>query len=352
MKDSEVVAVDRLHRNGAEPEPLDVPPPGDGDDTGARWRADWQLPSPSLDEFLDEPEPEFDWLIPGLLERGDRVIITAGEGVGKSTFKRQFAVQAAAGIHPFTLEEIDPITVVVLDLENPKRKVRRDLRPLRISAGDRLDAARCRVSVVPEGIDLMHERGLMALDDLLARHEPDLALIGPLYKLATGDPKDEEQAQAVRGALDGYRARYGCAFIIEAHRPYPTGGAKQRPQRPYGASLWSRWPEFGICLEGTATSPAVSVDHWRGARDERAWPKSLKRGGEWPWTVAVGKDHTLARILDVGRAHFAATGDLPSLREVAEQLELEGVAGASKSTVSRVLKANPGAWEAIAGDPE
>src|SRR5690606_18474248 len=33
-------------------------------------------------EFLAEPDPEYDWLIPGLLERGDRVILTGQEGRG------------------------------------------------------------------------------------------------------------------------------------------------------------------------------------------------------------------------------------------------------------------------------
>jgi ATPase subunit of ABC transporter with duplicated ATPase domains len=61
-----------------------------------------------LDAFLAEPDPEYDWLIPGLLERGDRVIVTGQEGKGKSTLLRQIGVQVAAGIHPFTLDDIVP----------------------------------------------------------------------------------------------------------------------------------------------------------------------------------------------------------------------------------------------------
>jgi hypothetical protein len=54
--------------------------------------------------------------------------------------------------------------------------------------------------------------------------------------------------------------------------------------RPYGASLWSRWPEFGIYL-----SPKGTLTHWRGQRDERAWPEALERSDPWPWAVATAK---------------------------------------------------------------
>src|SRR5690606_18386294 len=45
-------------------------------------------PSPTLGEILAEPE-EYDWLVEGLLERGDRVLFTGTEGFGKSTLCRQ-----------------------------------------------------------------------------------------------------------------------------------------------------------------------------------------------------------------------------------------------------------------------
>lgn len=48
------------------------------------------------------------------------------------------------------------------------------------------------------------------------------------------------------------------------------------------------WPEFGLGLRAAhpdSGRPADEVDvvHWRGARDERAWPDVLFRGSAWPW---------------------------------------------------------------------
>lgn len=322
--------------------------PPDDDEPLTPWRADWQLPSPTIDQFLSEPEPEYEWLIPGLIERQDRIIVTAAEGIGKSTLIRQFCVQAAAGIHPFTRDEIPPIRVVLLDLENSRRHVRRQLRALRITAGSRLLDGQLIISVVPEGIDLMHEQGLMALDDLIARARPDLVGVGPLYKLASGDPKDEEQAQAVRKALDHYRAAYDCAFLIEAHQPYATGGSTKRPLRPYGASLWSRWPEFGVALTGPPDAPAAELQHWRGARDERDWPASLKRGGEWPWSPALGQDHTFARLLSEARTYAQTYGKWPSIRTLA--IAMSDVKGASKTSIGNLITNNRKQWEAVKAD--
>ena len=44
-------------------------------------------------QFLDEKvDLSYDWVIPNLLERGDRVIIVAEEGAGKTTLARQVAL--------------------------------------------------------------------------------------------------------------------------------------------------------------------------------------------------------------------------------------------------------------------
>jgi hypothetical protein len=231
-----------------------------------------------IDDFLNEPEPDYDFVVPGLLERGDRTILTGLEGAGKSVLFRQMAVQATTGIHPFTLEAINPIRVLLVDCENSRAQVKRELRPLRVRAGSQLEPGRLYIAVRPQGIDLYGDAASAAwLEARIRRATPDLMVLGPLYKLAGGDPTSEEVARKVSSVLDDLRVRYGFALLIEAHVPHGQGG--NRPERPYGASMWLRWPEFGLHLTQTGR-----LTHWRGQRDEREWPALLKRGGEWPWT--------------------------------------------------------------------
>jgi hypothetical protein len=292
--------------------------------------------SRTVDEFIDEDEPEHDFKVPGVIETRERVILTGGEGMGKSTFLRQFGYQASQGLHPFGGADFEPIRVLLLDLENPKAQLRRKLRELRVvvhqAVGDDYDPTRLRVIPRPEGLNLLEPEDREWLYGRLDANRPDLLIVGPLYKLALGDPTSEEVARLVAGTLDVAMAKFGVSVLVEAHSPYASGGGK-RPMRPYGASLWSRWPDFGIHL-----AESGALIHWRGPRDERQWPEMLTRGGEWPWTAATtSREVTFARLCDVIREHGCR---LP-VRELGQLLQVP------KSTVQRAIQANQKQYDAL-----
>lgn len=286
-----------------------------------------------LDAFLGvEPEPH-DWLVPDLLERQDRLILTGAEGGGKSTLLRQVGVQLASGIHPFAGNDFEPLRVLLLDLENSARQVRRKLASVRAAAGRRYGGGMV-VEIRTEGLDLLTREHGDWLLGLVARHRPDVLITGPAYKMAGGDPTEEGPARVVASYFDRLRTEHGCAILLEAHTPHGTNGGK-RPMRPYGASLWLRWPEFGLFL-----TPNGGLLHWRGPRDERDWPGMLQRGGEWPWTpVARDRDQLWARICEVR----ATAGRPLSQRELVEKT------GASKTTIARVLEEHRAEWESHNG---
>lgn len=290
-----------------------------------------------VDDFLaadesDEPE----WLVPGFLERRDRIIVTAAEGAGKSTLLRQWAVQIAAGLHPFTTREIPAQRVILLDLENSERQVRRKLRPLVHQVARIIDPGNLIIACKADGLNLGDPADRTWIDRLIGHHRPDIVIGGPLYKLAGGNPNDEVDVKPAALFLDAIRARHDVALALEAHtRKGENSQAKTRPKEPFGWSGWMRWPEFGIHLDKDG-----KITHWRGMREvDREIPENLHRGGIWPW-MPVFENSRLAMFIRLEECVEAA-GEMLSQREVARRT------GISEPLVRRLIAEHGHRWDAL-----
>lgn len=245
-------------------------------------------PDPDAWSYLATVDTEHDWLVPDFLERRDRMLITAGEGAGKSLLITQIAVQVAAGVHPFKLHDVTPRNVTIIDLENSDRMVARRVDTLTRVAGTSFDPHRLRIHVRTAGINLCNPTDRRWLLDRCIANNTELLVIGPTYRMAAGvaakgDVGAEDQARIVTGALDEIRHRCNVAMLLETHAPHGNGFG--RDLRPFGSSVWLRWPEFGFGLRGEPEQPnRYAVEHFRGPRDHRTWPEHLAKGaGRWPW---------------------------------------------------------------------
>jgi 5S rRNA maturation endonuclease (ribonuclease M5) len=259
------------------------------------WTSDEESPvdlAPDLHEFLAGTDPPYDWIVENILERGDRLVWTGFEGLGKTVTMRQIAVGAAAGIHPFTGEAAIARKVLWIDCENSSRQGRRLFRKLEritVAKGHRVPAGGMRLIHRPEGLDLMGDEDVAWLLERVTAHKPDLLYIGPLYRLHDGDINEERVMRRIVKTLDQARIKVDCALMVEHHSPHGDGA--NRSVRPIGSSLLRRWPECGYGLAPAVDSDPcteVRVLPWRGNRDERHWPKFLSwgtRDDDWPWIV-------------------------------------------------------------------
>lgn len=248
-------------------------------------------PDPDVDSFTASVPTDYDWLVPDFLEHRDRMLVTAGEGAGKSTLLAQIGVMVAAGIHPWTHQPCTPHNVLIIDLENSPRLVTRRLKALRTQAGAGFNPQRLRVHSRSDGLDLTTRVDRRWLIDRCQANAAELLVIGPAYRMsagvaAKGDIGGENQARTVTQVLDDVRERCGVTLLMETHAPH--GDSYGRDLRPFGSSVWLRWPEFGIGLAADrddGTNRRFKLTHWRGPRDQRTWPKALLReSGRWPWT--------------------------------------------------------------------
>jgi hypothetical protein len=242
----------------------------------------------SLDEFIDRPESESaPWIVPGLLRRGWRVVVVAGEGAGKSTLWRQFAVLAGQGMHPLGFGPMPKRRTLLVDLENPPDAIADGCRPIReqVTRRNGYEPDRAWLWHRPAGIDLRTRAHRSQLAAVLAATQPDLVCLGPLYKAYRRDPRetDEQAVAEVQAALDELRTRFGFALLLEHHAPQDNAGI--RKMRPYGSSLWLRWPEIGLSFEADNEGPpgAMKLGRWREDRMKSMWPDRLDRGQVWPW---------------------------------------------------------------------
>jgi AAA domain len=260
----------------------------------------------TLGELMSGDEPDHDWLIDGLLERRDRVITTGPEGQGKSTLLRQMGLGAAIGENSLSSSWIsshEPRVVLLIDLENSRAQLRREFEKLVGSLDGAVNGAMDRFHLVsrPDGLvldDPKDRDGDRAwVEQIVEETRAELVILGPIYKMLGGDPNDELPNRDAAKWIDRLRMRLGFTILLEAHTPHGQ-------QRPYGWSGWKRWPEFGFHLHEDGR-----LEHFRGQREEREWPRKLIRSSDqivdssrsqkWLWIPDLGT----GAGNDMGRPH-------------------------------------------------
>lgn len=131
-------------------------------------------------------------------------------------------------------------------------------------------------------IDITRDKDLARIHQLLDAHQPDLVVIGPLYRLVPRALQTDDDAAPVLAALDTIRDR-GAALMMEAHAGHALGKGGVRDLRPRGSSSLLGWPEFGYGMRGIGSEGYADLVQWRGPREDREWPARLRRADGFRW---------------------------------------------------------------------
>lgn len=240
------------------------------------------------DEVLAMSGTEQEWVLPGLLAHGERLVFTGAEGHGKSTLIYQLAIGAGYGVSPLSTDVLfRGQRVLILDVENwHETQVRAQYVMMR-NAYRRVvpDFTPAVALMKARLIDLLtpsHRRALISACD---RYQPDMLVMGSGYKLVEPASDYRTEAIAIQRTADEVRARTGCAIVIETHAGHGNLGDRNG-WRPDGSSYWLRWPEFGIGLSPVETRHGrlLEAKRWRGDRaTDREWPAGWRSGSVMPW---------------------------------------------------------------------
>ena len=246
---------------------------------------DSSLPIISLEDMLATEDDIRPWIVPSMLRTNERLIITGPEGGGKSVLVAQICLGASMGVN--TLHESyashDPMRVLMLDVENDKLQIRDNARKVWPYLKSFTDAKPDIEWVDIQHIDLSDPVDEQKVIRLAKERMPHLMYLGSLYRLAPEGDKVDAMFTHVSRTVDRIRAETGASVVLEAHAGH--GMANDRNgMRPYGSSMWMRWPEFGIGMNKDRTSGYTRLKAWRGHRsDDRQWPVALRRGEAFPW---------------------------------------------------------------------
>jgi len=269
------------------------------------------LPRSLADIMAGEDEvEEWDWLVPGWIEKRDRVMLTGPEGFGKMTLMRQWAVQLAVGFHPWTGERVRPLVCLQLDLQDGRVRNEREFRRIaRMSHVDPLD--NLFAESWPQGLNILtSQRDRRDVESLIRSTRPDILFLGPTYRLAMkSDRREGTTAQGICDFVDSMRARYDCAVVLEAHSPHAKPGTAASYQ-PYGGREFMYWPDagYGLAPDGDR---AAKLRPFRGNRDrlQKIWPERLVWGEVWPW---VPKGAPVGAVELRARSSMATTNTIPN----------------------------------------
>jgi hypothetical protein len=175
-------------------------------------------------EIMELPEPPESYRLLGpLVFRGSRTIVVGDTGHGKTSFALQMLASILHGSDMLGWKGAGVGPVLVVDLEQGIRSIKRGIRESGLEDDERL-----LYVTVPDGLALDQDpEHLSALTLAIHEHQPVVVLLDPFYKAHRADePNAERPIIDLMRLFDSLRAAFGFALIMPAHPRKDVAGAR------------------------------------------------------------------------------------------------------------------------------
>lgn len=270
-------------------------------------------------DLCDEPDLDTGQLLGPLILSGGRTIIVGDTGEGKTTLVLQLIRTVLDGGTFLDWQGAGEGRVLIIDLEQGRRAVKRSLRENGLDQRDDVDLA-----LVPDGLALDRDSEHYAeLDRVIGEGGYSIVALDPYYKAHRSDePNAERPIVDLMRMLDRLRADYGFSLLLPAHpRKQAPGSATIRHLTIHdiaGSGAVVRGAEVVIGIERIATG----VARLRFLKDREgelpigeAWsllynksegyrrdPKDLEPPKDYPGIVRQGMGGEWMTVTDVKKA--------------------------------------------------
>jgi hypothetical protein len=193
---------------------------------------------------LPDPAGSDELLGPAIV-RGQRIVVGAHTGQGKTTFALACVRALVLGQELLGWQGIGRVRVLVVDAEQGLRSIKRRLSEAGLAASEAIDYVR-----VPDGLSLDTDLEHVAeVERILAATDYALVVADPLYKLHSGDSNAEREAVDLMRRFDAWRDKHGFALLLPVHCRKPSPGSKFSIHDLFGSSAYVRGAEVVLGLQ-------------------------------------------------------------------------------------------------------
>jgi RecA-family ATPase len=189
----------------------------------------------SLDEFLSLESEEIEYLIPGMLPKGETVLLAAMPKTGKTLLATDAAFAIATGESHFLGEKVKQGKVLLISVDESGQSTKAKLLKRGFRRGDQLQ--------------IMTKWSIGQLNDLEAKLEdfrPDLVIIDSLKRITAGREISENSAEFADAIyqLKELTGKYGASCIL-IHHTNKNGDAvgleRVRGSTAIAGAVWGTW---------------------------------------------------------------------------------------------------------------
>jgi hypothetical protein len=195
---------------------------------------------------LPDP-PASDELLGPLVVRGQRLVLGAHTGEGKTTMALQLVRAIVDGEEFLDWRGPGKAQALVVDAEQGLRTIKRRLHEAGLHNSERVHYVRA-----PDGLALDSDTDdVAAIDRILASVGYGgyaIVVFDPLYKLHRGDSIAERAAVDLMRLFDTWRERYGFALLLPVHLRKPIPGERFSIHDVFGSSAYVRGAEVVLGL--------------------------------------------------------------------------------------------------------
>lgn len=202
----------------------------------------------NAESWIKEPEVVATQILPGVFDKGDKVVIIGKSKTRKSFFAQQLAFCLAAG-RSFLQFKAEKCKVLIIQSEIKKHRYH--TRCLRMAE---------RLEILPgelANLTVVNARGCPDLRALIKERvravKPDIVIIDPFYKLIDGDENKSEDIKPILKVFDALAEETGAAIVYVHHDKKGAIGDVDLNDRGSGSGLLARDFDSAIFLAAHET---------------------------------------------------------------------------------------------------